>query len=90
MMWNGACPFFNTAGMGAWGWVGMGLHLLFWAAVAAGVVFLVVWLARRTAVPGSAQVTTAGDISAQEIAQRRYAQGEISREEYLRLKDDLR
>jgi putative membrane protein len=79
----------SAAGMGAWGWAGWALHLLFWAAVIAGVVYLVVWLGRRTAAVGPVQMPDSGRLTGREIAQRRYAQGEISREEYLRLMDDL-
>lgn len=69
--------------MGWWGMgsmAGMGL----WALVllVAGVV-LVVWLARSGG-------PAAGDELPERIVKRRYARGEIDREEYLRRLEDLR
>lgn len=63
----------------------MGLMWLFWVAVVALVVFLVVRLAgssRGSSDPMSESPETA--------LKRRYARGEITREEYERILEDLR
>jgi len=68
--------------MMGWGWgmggIGFGVLLL-----VAGAVVLVVWLARSGA--GGA----VGAESADRILKRRYAAGEIDREDYLRRLEDL-
>lgn len=53
--------------------------LLFWGAILACLVLLLLWLPRHWR----------GGPDALEIARRRYARGEISRAEYERLRDDL-
>jgi uncharacterized membrane protein len=91
-MWNGFCPFWNTGTFGTWGWIGMALYLLFWAALIVGVIYLIIRIARRVGptVPFS---TTGPEItaplSAIELAKMRYARGEIDREAYLKLVEDL-
>lgn len=57
--------------------------LLFWVAVILGIVALVRWAARPHG-PGSEET-----LDAFEIARRRYARGEITAEQYQRLRDDL-
>ncbi|MDA1330489.1 MAG: SHOCT domain-containing protein [Chloroflexi bacterium] len=64
-------------GMGLWGGVAM---LLFWAAIVA----LGVWFTKSLASPS----TDKGN-SARAILDERYAQGELSREEYQAIKSDL-
>ncbi len=76
MMWSG------MEGIG-WGWIGLGVvHMvLFWALVILALVALVKWLA-----PG------AGSLSEQraiDILKARYAKGELTREEFERLKREL-
>jgi putative membrane protein len=67
--------------MGGFGWLGMLTMLLFWI----GVIALVVW-ALSTLVPAR-QATVEPD--AEEILKRRYARGEISREEFVQARDAL-
>ena len=77
---------------GAGGWWGALMMLAMWA-IPLGLIFLVVWavaprlgaggFAGRRAVGGSEQ-------TALEIAEARYARGEVSREEFQRIKEDLR
>lgn len=92
MMWNGVCPLWNGGVFGAWGWIGMILYLLLWAGLIAGLVYLAVRLARRagSAMPAGVVPAMAEPSSALEIAQLRYARGEIDRETYIRLVEDLR
>jgi putative membrane protein len=90
MMWNGICPIWNGGAFGAWGWAGMIISVVLWVALIAGSIYLVVWLARR--IGGSVTQTAAGPahLSAVEIARLRYARGEIDRESYLKLVEDLK
>ncbi|MEE9611130.1 MAG: SHOCT domain-containing protein [Desulfatiglandales bacterium] len=78
-------------GMMGWGYGGMGwfwqiLMMAFWIAVIVGIIFLIRWLV-VSARTGS-QGTTSGD-SALEILKRRYARGEINKEEFEEKKRDL-
>jgi putative membrane protein len=58
--------------------------VLFWGALILGTVWLIRWLVEQAA------QGRAGEPDALELARRRYARGEISREEYERLRDDLK
>lgn len=77
-------------GMMGWGygmgWFGTIIMAVFWIAVIVGIVFLIRWLAlsMRTGSHG----TTPGD-SALEILKKRYAGGEINKEEFEAKKRDL-
>jgi putative membrane protein len=79
-----------TGGFGSFGWIGMILNLVIIIGVIVGLVILVVWAIRRPsgnfAQPGSQNLTSQ---SARDIAQARYAKGEISREEYQQFLSDL-
>ena len=84
MMWWHGMPW------GSWSWLG-GLAMMFGGFLfVALLIGLVVWLAnsgRRAPVyAGSAAPRSA----ALDIVRERYARGEIDREEYQRLQDDLR
>jgi putative membrane protein len=72
-----------------WGWFGGGGWWLLAGLVGfvtlLAVVAVVIWAVSRT---GSARAPRRVE-SAYEAAQRRYAAGEITREEYLRIKEDL-
>jgi putative membrane protein len=73
----------------SWGWgLAMGLGMLamlaFWGALIVGVVLLVRWLLSATGNIGGRSTETA-----LEILQRRYAAGEITRDEYLQLRQEL-
>lgn len=77
-------------GCGAMGWIGMIIGFVITIAVLIGLVLLVVWAVRRissnSTQPGSQ--TLVGH-SARDIAQVRYAKGEINREEYQQVLSDL-
>jgi len=88
-MWNGSGPMF-------WPW---GLVMgFFWIVVFGIVIFFAVFMAsqwqRRQIAGGPGEGPTGGGTprpkeSAREILDRRYAEGELSREEYEQMKDDL-
>jgi putative membrane protein len=66
---------------GAWGIGMMLVMLLFWGAVVVGLVVGIRWLLRR----GSGQRSD----SALEILRERYARGEISKDDFEKIKKDL-
>ena len=65
------------------GW--MFFHFLFWILIIIGVVLLIVWLVRQPGRYGRER----GEETALDILKKRYAKGEISKEEYEKMKDDL-
>lgn len=77
---QGFCPMCGT--MAGWGWMGMILMVLFWAAVIA----LLVWLVYRL-VGGRGRTDAAR--SPEDVVDERYARGDIDRETYERMKEDL-
>jgi putative membrane protein len=77
-------------GMMGWGygmgWFGMILMAAFWIAVIVGIVFLIRWLVVST---GTGSRKASSNDSALEILKRRYAQGEINKQEFEEKKKDL-
>ena len=67
--------------MAGMGWLGLVLMALFWV----GVILLVVW-GLSNAFPTRRQAV---EPDAEEILKRRYAKGEISREEYVQASETL-
>lgn len=91
-MSNVLCHSGNLASLGnlgAWGWVGLILNLVFWVGLIAGLTLLVVWSIRRTRVPAATVPSTTGQPNAKEILQAQYARGEVNRELYERWKQDI-
>ena len=77
-------------GMMGWGygmgWFGAIIMIAFWIAVIVGIVLLIRWLILSTRAPGhKAQL----EDSALEILKKRYARGEIDKEEFEQKKRDL-
>ena len=73
------------------GGIAMILGLVITAAVLIGLVLLVVWAVRRTGSSANVSLNqTSGNQSAKDIAQARYAKGEITREEYQQIISDLK
>ncbi len=68
-------------GMGIWTLFGM----IFWIVLIVGVVLLVIWFIQRAAGGGTSKT---GE-SALEILKKRYARGEISKEEFEEKKRDI-
>ncbi len=73
-----AMGWFSGAHM-VWTWIG-------WLAILVAIVSLAVWAARS----GVSSAQPERDDSPEEILKRRYARGELDREEYQRRLDDLR
>ncbi len=80
-LFGGCC-----GGFGGFGWIGMLFNFL----VIAAVIWLVVWAVRRFTVSGGMpRPMTGGASSPREILQMRYARGEITREQYEEMLNDL-
>jgi putative membrane protein len=77
-------------GMMGWGygmgWFGMIIMALFWIAVIVGIIFLIRWLFVSTGAKGHGAIS---EDSPLEILKRRYARGEINKEEFEAKKKDL-
>jgi putative membrane protein len=63
-----------------WGGTGIGMvvGMLFWILLIVGAVLLVIWAVQRFSASGNGK----GEESALDILNKRYARGEIGREEY--------
>jgi putative membrane protein len=82
---GGCMYYYDGMGFGGWWWAMMLFMALFWIAVIVGIVWLIVYLTRRPATgPGGPGAETALD-----ILNKRYAKGEISSEEYERVKREI-
>ncbi len=68
------------------GGIGMGLGILVWLALLGGIAALVVWAVRQY----SPRTGAGPGEDALEILRRRYAQGEITREQFEQMKRDLK
>jgi putative membrane protein len=77
-------------GMMGWGygmgWFGTILMALFWIAVIVGIIFLIRWLFVSTGAKGHGAIS---EDSPLEILKRRYARGDINKEEFEQKKKDL-
>jgi putative membrane protein len=71
----------NFGMMGGWGFFGF----FFWMLVIAGIVLLVVWLSRRLP---EKQISNNSE-SALDILKKRYALGEISREDFEKMLKEI-
>jgi putative membrane protein len=75
--------------MGNWGYGMMGgygyLGIFFWILLIVGVVLLVIWLVRKAPQWQQGRV----DESAMDILKKRYAKGEINREEFEEMKKNI-
>jgi len=73
---------------GGWWWLGMIWMMLLPVLVLVLVVYLIVWAARSAGGPAG-RMPRGTQEAALEIARLRYARGEITREQYLQLVEDL-
>ncbi len=81
---------YGYGGYGPWSWgfgiIPMILMVIFWVAVIAGIVVLIRWVWGQTGRP--APPSSGGD-TALDILKKRYARGEIEKEEFDRRRRDL-
>ena len=85
--WHYGCGM-GPGMMGNWGmgWFGMILMMVFWILVIIGLVFLIKWLIQTTSSGNTDRRTGPKAI---DILEERYARGEISKEEFETIKQDL-
>jgi putative membrane protein len=76
---------YGWPGMMGFGVFGMIFGFIFFMAVIAGIVFLIVWLVKRV---GNTTTDKTGSRSL-EILKERYARGEITKEQYENMAKDL-
>jgi len=76
------------SGIGGLGWIGGLLGFLFFVGLVIVFVGVAVWLWRRGSL-GHKPVSTANVSLAHTMLDERYARGELSREEYLQMREDL-
>lgn len=78
---------------GGFGLIGMVLNLVITLGLIIGAILLVIWLVKRLAPAGGTGIAAPGEVSSdltpREILARRYARGEIDREAYQRMLEDL-
>ncbi len=93
-MMGGCCG--GLGWFGGWGWFGALLNLFLLLLFVGGMVWLVVWLVRRSgygrgmsAAPFQAPAAHAAADEPKVILKARYARGEITREQYLQMLRDL-
>ncbi len=91
-MINGFCntgTWGSLGNFGGWGWIGLILNLVFWFALLAGLTLFVVRAIQHARVPAATVPYATGQSTAKEIVQTRYARGEITREQYELMKQDI-
>lgn len=77
-------------GYGGYGWIGMILSLVITLGVIVGLVLLAVWaVGKMSGNHGLSGFQNQAGQSARDIAQARYARGEINRDEYQQILSDL-
>jgi putative membrane protein len=87
-------PGFGWGGYGGYGLIGGIIGLVVTIAILVGLVVLVVWAVRRItssqygSLPPMNQ--NANQLSAGEILAQRYARGEITREQFKQMQEDIR
>jgi putative membrane protein len=78
-------------GFSGYSWIWMIFNLVITVGVIVGVVWFVIWLVRRTGANVPSNINTGlATQSPREILQSRYARGEITREQYLEILEDLK
>ncbi len=91
-MFGGLCYPGNWGYLGTFGvsgWIGLILYLVFWVGLIAGLTLLVIWALRRDRVGAANVPYAAGRPAAKGILQAQYARGEITREQYQLMQQDI-
>lgn len=82
------CPFWGSGMMGGtWGWIGGIFMILLWILIVIGIVFFI--RSFMTSRQISKCPPPSGSESPLDILKKRYARGEINKEEYESIKHDL-
>ncbi|MHB1376661.1 MAG: SHOCT domain-containing protein [Candidatus Humimicrobiaceae bacterium] len=71
---------------GGLGWIGMIFGFIFFILVVIGIIFLIVWLVKRSNYPGVENRTESKSL---EVLKERYAKGEITKDQFDNMKKDL-
>ena len=79
---------FGYGNLGTFGWISMIFNLVITLIVIGGIIWSVVWLVRK-GIPNNQLTSRPSQLGPKEILQSRYVRGEISREEYKQILDDL-
>ncbi len=79
----------SVGNFGVWGSIGLILNLVFGVGLLAALTLLVVLAVRRAQVPAAAVPSATRQPTAKEILQAQYARGEITREQYEAMKQDI-
>ncbi|MFO7890438.1 MAG: SHOCT domain-containing protein [bacterium] len=72
-------------GMMNWGWGGMIVQLLFWIVI----IVAIIWAIRHFTGPGRSDGSASGSESALDVLKKRYASGEIDKQEFEEKKRDI-
>jgi putative membrane protein len=93
MMGGGMYGETGYGGFGAFGWFGLILNLAITIGVIVGIIWLVIYLVRQFS-PGGLKSTGSSSVaeyieSPREVIQLRYARGEITRDQYVEMLEDL-
>ncbi len=91
-MFGGFCGFGNWGSAGTFGvlgGIGLMLYLLFWGGLLTGLILFVVRAFRRARISTGSDSFATGQPTAKEILRAQYARGEITREQYERMKRDI-
>jgi putative membrane protein len=86
--WRGPGGWETGPGMMGWGllsWFGPFMMMIFWIAIILAIIFFIRWLSFSTRAGG----TSKPEDSALDILKKRYARGEINKEEFEEKKKDL-
>lgn len=87
--------FYGSGGLGGFGWLGMGLGMViqlgFWILI----IYVAVRLVRgvtlgKTGEDGNYNVVAKNKFTAKEILKQRYARGEITREQYHEIAEEIK
>lgn len=93
MMGGGMFGGTGFGGFGAFGWVGVILNLVITIGIIVGIVWLVTWLVRQFAQGDFNSPAFQNRVDPTEtprhVLQLRYARGEISRDQYVEMLEDL-
>ncbi len=95
MMWGGCCGSWGAWGaLGGWSWIGLLINLAVWVIIGGGLIAVTLWAVRRFLFNNHGwtsgvrtSVAPADDPKA--ILKARYARGEITREQYLAMLQDI-